>query len=250
MEQDVVSVVIQWLKESSHIIILTGAELSMDSGIPDFADSKFNPNIREFRQKPEVREQYWQKIAKYYQVLAQAVPGDGHKAIRELEVLCNVDYLFTQCADGLHQKAGSGSVVELLGTMKWISCPNCGQDHKLEQVMGQLEDGKKIPVCDQCSSDLIKPPISFPGQPLPHWELREAWMKLHNSDLFLITGVSLDDSPLASLQTIAAESGSKIVIINERESEADNYADAVIYGNPNIVISHIANQIKQEISSS
>ncbi|NIS09015.1 MAG: NAD-dependent protein deacetylase 1, partial [Candidatus Dadabacteria bacterium] len=56
-------------------------------------------------------------------------------AIRELEVLCSVDYLFTQCTDGLHQKAGSGSVVELLGTMLWITCPNCGQDHKLEQIM-------------------------------------------------------------------------------------------------------------------
>ncbi|NIS09016.1 MAG: hypothetical protein GWO07_09675, partial [Candidatus Dadabacteria bacterium] len=66
----------------------------------------------------------------------------------------------------------------------------------------------------------------------------------------LIIGVYLDDSPLASLQSIAAESGSKIVIVNERESEADNYADAVIYGNPNIVISHIAGQIKKDITSS
>ena len=75
-------------------------------------------------------------------------------------------------------------------------------------------------------------------------------MKLHNSDLFLIIGANLDDSPLSSLQTIAAESGSKTVIINERESEADNYADAVIYGDPSTVISHIVDQIKKDIKAS
>ncbi|NIT14529.1 MAG: hypothetical protein GTN99_09900 [Candidatus Dadabacteria bacterium] len=250
MEQDVVSVVIDWLKESSNIIILTGPELSTESGIPDFADSKFNPNIREFRQNPDVREAYWEKIAKYYPALSGAVPNEGHRAVAELQVLCNVDYLFTQCTDGLHQKAGSESVVELLGSMLWITCPNCGQDHKLDQIITQLNGGKKIPECEQCGNNLIKPPISFPGQPLPHWELREAWMKLHNCDLFLIIGAYLDDSPLASLQTLATESGARVVIVNERQSDADNYADAVIYGKPTMVVSHIAGEIKKDIKTS
>ncbi len=250
MEQDAVSVVIDWLKKSSNIIILTGPELSLESGIPDFADSKFNPNIREFRENPAVREAYWQKLGKLYPVLSQAEPSSGHKAVAELEIICNVDYIFTGSTDGLQQKAGSSSVVELLASILWITCPNCGKDYSLEQINTQLEDGKKIPVCEECSNDVLKPPISFPGQPLPHWELREAWMKLHNSDLFFIVGAYLDDSPLSSLQTIAAESGSKTVIVNERESEADNYADAVIYGNPSMVLSHIVGQIKKDIKAS
>ena len=69
MEQDVVSLVVDWLNESSKIIILTGSELSIESGIPDFSDSKFNPNIREFRENPAVREAYWQKIGKVYPLL-------------------------------------------------------------------------------------------------------------------------------------------------------------------------------------
>jgi len=250
VEQDVVSVVIDWLKESSNIIILTGPELSLELGIPDFADSKFNPNIREFRESPAVREAYWQKLGKLYSVLSRAEPSSGHKAVAELEIICNVDYIFTGSTDGLQQKAGSSSVVELLASILWVTCPNCGKDYSLEQINTQLQDGKKIPVCEECSNDVLKPPISFPGQPLPHWELREAWMKLHNSDLFFIVGAYLDDSPLSSLQTIAAESGSKTVIVNERESEADNYADAVIYGNPSMVLSHIVGQIKKDIKAS
>ncbi len=250
MEQDVVRVVIDWLKESSNIIILTGPELSLESGIPDFADSKFNPNIREFRENPAVREAYWQKIGKLYPVLSQAEPNSAHKAVAELEIICNVDYIFTGSTDGLQQKSGSSSVVELLGSILWVTCPNCGKDYSLEQINTQLQDGKKIPACEECNNDLLKPPISFPGQPLPHWELREAWMKLNNCDLFFIIGAYLDDSPLSSLQTIAAESGSKIAIVNERQSEADNYADAVIYGKPTMVISHIVSQIKKDIKAS
>jgi NAD-dependent deacetylase len=250
VEQDVVSVVVDWLKESANIIILTGPELSLESGIPDFSDTKFNPNIREFRENPDTREAYWEKIANIYPVLSKAKPNGAHNAVAQLEIICNVDYLFTGCTDGLHQKAGSASVVELMGSILWITCPNCGQDYKLDQMITQLQDGKKVPDCEVCSSDLIKSSISFPGQPLPHWELREAWMKLHNCDLFFIIGAYLDDSPLSSLQTIAAESGSKIVIVNERGSEADNYADAVIYGKPSMVISHIVDQIKKDITAS
>ena len=250
MEPDVVSVVKDWLKESSNIVILTGPELSLESGLPDFSDSKFNPNIREFREDPSVREAYWQKIGKLYPVLSQAEPSSGHKAVAELEIICSVDYLFTGSTDGLQQKAGSSSVIELLGSILWVTCPNCGKDHRLEQINTQLDEGRKIPVCEECSNDVLKPPISFPGQPLAHWELREAWMKLHNSDLFLIIGANLDDSPLSSLQTIAAESGSKTVIIPASASEADNYADAVIYGDPSTVISHIVDQIKKDIKAS
>ena len=250
MEPDVVSVVKDWLKESSNIVILTGPELSLESGLPDFSDSKFNPNIREFREDPSVREAYWQKIGKLYPVLSQAEPSSGHKAVAELEIICSVDYLFAGSTDGLQQKAGSSSVIELLGSILWVTCPNCGKDHRIEQINTQLDEGRKIPVCEECSNDVLKPPISFPGQPLAHWELREAWMKLHNSDLFLIIGANLDDSPLSSLQTIAAESGSKTVIIPASASEADNYADAVIYGDPSTVISHIVDQIKKDIKAS
>ncbi len=189
-------------------------------------------------------------VARLYPVLSQAEPNSAHKAVAELEIICNVDYIFTGSTDGLQQKSGSSLVVELFGSILWVTCPNCGKDYSLEQINTQLQDGKKIPACEECNNDLLKPPISFPGQPLPHWELREAWMKLHNCDLFFIIGAYLDDSPLSSLQTIAAESGSKIAIVNERQSEADNYADAVIYGKPTMVISHIVSQIKKDIKAS
>lgn len=247
MEQDVVSVVTDWIKESSKIIILTGYDLSLESCLPDFSDSRLNPNIRDFRENPEVRQAYWEKLRDLYPILASTEPNDGHKSIAELEMICKVDCIFTQCTDGLHQKAGSQSIIELFGSILWVTCTSCGKDYKMEQVLGMLGQGIKIPACEACGKDVIKPRISFPGQPLPHWELREAWMRLHDCELFLIVGAVLDNSPLASLQTLASENGSKIAIINDRESEADNYADAVIYGKPGMIISHIVKKIKEEI---
>lgn len=250
MEQDVVDVVIEWLQNSSNIVILTGNELSLQSGIPDFTDTRLNPNIRDFRENPAVRESYWDKINELYPKLSEATPSLAHQSIAELELICGVDCVLTLATDGLHTRAGSTSVIELCGTMHWVTCTSCGKDFRMEHVLNLLGEGSNIPTCEVCGKDLLKPPVSFPGQPLPHWELREAWMRLHNCELFIIIGVVLDNSPFSSLQTLASENGAKIVIINTRESDADNYADAVLYGDPNIILQHFVKKIKSGLKVS
>ena len=250
MEQDVVNVVIEWLQKSSNIIILTGNELSLQSGIPDFTDTRLNPNIRDFRENPNVRETYWSSVSELYPKLIEANPSPAHQSVAELELILNVDCVFTLSTDGLHARAGSNSVIELCGTMHWVTCTSCGKDFRTEQVLSLLGEDKKIPTCEVCGKDLLKPPVSFPGQPLPHWELREAWMRLHSCELFIVIGAVLDNSPFSSLQTLASESGAKIVIINTRESEADNYADAVLYGDPNVILPHFVKKIKSGLKVS
>lgn len=250
MEHDVVNIVIEWLQNSLNIVILTGNDLSLQSGIPDFTDSKLNPNIRDFRENPVVRETYWAKISEFYPKLAEAAPSIAHHSIAELELICNVDCILTQATDGMHTRAGSNSVIELCGTMHWVTCTSCGKDFRMEHVLNLLGKERKIPACEECGKDLLKPPVSFPGQPLPHWELREAWMRLHSCELFMIIGAVLDNSPFSSLQTLASENGAKIVIINMKESDADNYADAVLYGDPNIVLPHFVKKIKSGLKVS
>jgi NAD-dependent SIR2 family protein deacetylase len=116
--------------------------------------------------------------------------------------------------------------------------------------MGMLEKSAVVPSCRECGSDQLKPAISFPGQPPPHWEAREAWMRLHNTDLFLIAGASLDNEPVASYPFEAKENNARVVIISERESPADDYADAVIYGKPGHVLNYIIKKVKESITIS
>ncbi|MGH7807356.1 MAG: SIR2 family NAD-dependent protein deacylase [Thermodesulfobacteriota bacterium] len=248
MEKDVIEIAVNWLKESQKVIVLTGAELSAESGVPDFSDPRINPHIRDFRSSREVRVQYWKKIKEIYPVLVNAEPNPAHQALAELEMLGNLDCLFTQTTDGLHHRAGNSLVIEVHSTMLWVTCTSCGKDYTMDSILAALEkQGKEIPECEQCGGDVLKPPISFPGQPLPHWEVREAWMRLHNCDLFLIVGAFLENQPVSAFPTLAKEQGAKVVIISERQSPADDYVDAVIYGKPSQILPYMVKKLKEGI---
>jgi NAD-dependent deacetylase len=251
MRKDVIETVIDWIGESKKIIVLTGPELSAESGVPDFTDPKINPDINDFRANREVRAQYWKKIKELYPMVAKAQPNAAHEALAELEMIGNLDSIFTQTTDGLHQRAGSSSVMELNSTILWVTCTSCGKDYRTDEILSSLEKGKEgVPECEVCGKDILKPPISFPGQPPSHWEVREAWMRLRNCDLFLVVGSSLDTQPASSLPTLAKENGAKVVIISEREGTADDYADAVIYGKPSQVVPYLIKRVKEGITLS
>ena len=248
MKNDVAGAVAEWLKEAQRIVVLTGAELSAECRLPDFSDPRLNPHIRNFRENRDVRADYWRKTREVYPALANAEPGPSHKALAELEMLGNLDCIFTQTTDGLHHRAGSSNVIELNSSVLWVTCPSCGKDYSLNDIINTLEKGVEIPVCAECGSDQLKPPVSFPGQPPPHWEAREAWIRLHNADLFLIAGASLENEPVASFPFLAKERNAKVVIISERESPADDYVDAVIYGKPGQALKYILKKIKESIT--
>lgn len=250
MEKDVVDTVVDWIKGAQKIVVLTGAELSAESGLPDFSDQRLNPHIKDFRESRDVRAKYWEKIKEIYPSLLKAKPNPAHEALAELEVFGNLDCLFTQTTDGLHQRAGNLQVIELYSSILWITCTSCGKDYPIEWVQNVLEGGKDVPECEQCGKDILKPPISFPGQPLPQWEIREAWMRLHHCDLFLIVGASLDIPSVSSFPTLAGQCGAKVVIISERQSSEDDYADAVIYGKPTQIVPYIIKKLKEGISIS
>jgi NAD-dependent deacetylase len=248
-EVDVLEIVTEWIKEAKRIIVLTGSEVSMESGLPDFSDSRLNPHIRDFRENREVRAQYWSKIRNIYPTLAKARPNPAHEALAELEILGNLDCLLTLTTDGLHHRAGSSVVIELLSTVLWVTCTSCGKDYTLDQILNELDQGKDIPECNQCGNDILKPSISFPGQPLPHWEVREAWVRLRDCDLLLIVGASVDQPPVSSFPLQASQSGAKIVIITERQIQEDEYADAVLYGKASQVLPSLVKRLKEGMAN-
>src|ERR1700752_1503596 len=156
MEKDVIQTVVNWIKESKKIIDLTGVELSIESGVPDFADPKINPAIKDFRSSREVRAEYWKKVKDIYPALVKAEPNPAHEAIAELEMIGNLDSIFTQTTDGLHQRAGSSSVMELNSTILWVTCTSCGKDYRTDDILSSLEKGKEIPECEVCGKDILK----------------------------------------------------------------------------------------------
>lgn len=248
MAQDAAGTVAEWIKEAQKIVVLTGVELSAECGLPDFTDPQLNPQIRDFRENKDTRAEYWKKIRAIYPALVTAEPGPSHRVLAELEFLGNLDCIFTQTADGLHHRAGSSTVIELNSSVLWVTCTSCGKDYSLDEIITSLEQGAEIPECQECGSDQMKPPISFPGQPPPHWEAREAWIRLHNADMFLIVGASLENEPIASFPFLAKEKNAKVVIISEKESPADEYVDAVIYGKPGQVLNYILKKLKESIT--
>jgi NAD-dependent deacetylase len=250
MKNDVAGTAAEWIGEARKIVVLTGYELSAECGLSDFTDARLNPQIRDFRESRDVRAGYWKKIMEIYPSLVDAEPGPGHRALAELEMLGNLDCIFTQSTDGLHRKAGNTTVIELNSSILWITCPSCGKDYSIEEIAGMLDKSAPVPVCRECGSDQLKPAISFPGQPPPHWEAREAWMRLHSADLFLIAGASLENEPVASYPFLAKENNARVVVISEKEGPADDYVDAVIYGKPGQVLSYIIKKVKEGITIS
>ncbi len=246
-EYEAVSAVISSISSSSNIVFLTGSEFLFDSSIPDVTDMGFSPDIRKFKNSTEVRQKYWKKLKEYYPLISSAAPTPTHEAIYELSLLSNVSCIITENGDGLHQKAGNSNVIEIHSNIHWATCPECGKDQPMTEALDQLEKGKEIPTCTICNNDLIKPPISFPGQPFPHWEMREAWIRLQNCDLLIIVGVNLENEPVASFPFQVMNKGNKVVIIGEMETPADEYVTIVIYGKPNQVMPYISKELKKQI---
>jgi NAD-dependent deacetylase len=244
-EKDALTSIVEWLDASREIVFLTGPEIIFESGIPDAADPSFNPDVRQFKNSIEIREDYWEKIKRFYPGIETATPTPCHEAIYEISLLSNVTCIMTQNVDGLHQKAGNENVLELFASIHWVTCPDCGKDHTMTETLAQLEKGKKIPACTVCSSDKMKPPISFPDQPLPHWEIRESWMMLQHCDLLVTVGATLENEPIASFPFQVMNREEKVVIISEGESPADEYVNAVLYGKANQVMPYISEQLKK-----
>ena len=244
-EKDALTSIIEWIQSSREIVFLTGPELTFELGIPDASDSSFNPDVKQFRNSVEVREEYWGKIQGFYPGIATASPTPCHEAIYEISLLSNVSCIMTQNVDGLHQKAGNENVLELHASIHWVTCPDCGKDHTMTETLAQLEKGKKVPICSVCSGDMMKPPISFPDQPLPHWEIRESWMMLQHCELLIIVGANLVNEPVASFPFQVMNREDKVVIISEAESPADEYVNAVLYGKVNDVMPYISGQLKK-----
>ena len=228
-----------WIGAARRIVVLTGAGISTDSGIPDFRGPQGvwtkNPQaekmatLQHYVADPEVRKRSWQD--RLASPAWQAKPNAGHLALVALERRGTLDTLITQNVDGLHQTAGSSPdrVVEIHGTMREVMCLGCGERAPMERALARVRAGEADPPCRTCGGILKSATISF-GQALVQPDLLRAQRAAERCDLMLTVGTKLSVYPIAGVVPIAKEAGARVVIVNAEPTELDAMADVVLRG--------------------
>lgn len=239
---------IGFLKDSKHAIVLTGAGVSTDSGIPDFRGqnglySKYNADkvfdINYFLKDPT----YFYNFAKE-EILKMAIaePSITHYMLAKLEKEGLIKAIITQNIDLLHQKAGSRNVIELHGNISKAHCIKCNKEYDFIEI---LKSPQNIFKCITCGG-LIKPDIVFFGESLPENELKKAFYLANSCDLIIVMGSSLVVQPAASLPVYAVNNGAKFLIINKGTTALDNISTRKYDCNLNEFSKAVVNLLNQE----
>lgn len=207
--------------ERKRAVALTGAGISVDSGIPDFRSSgglweKFDPmeyaHIESFHCHPE---KVWVLIRELDGVLSQAKPNPGHLGLGRLETLGFLQSVITQNVDGLHQEAGNQDVIEYHGNNKCLVCLQCNQRFTYAQVTAG--DDLSPPRC-KCGA-ILKPDMVFFGEPIPAESQYKAQVAARQCGVMLVVGTSAVVYPAAQIPLIAKNSGAVIIEVNLEETQ-------------------------------
>ncbi|MFX1312990.1 MAG: NAD-dependent deacetylase [Promethearchaeota archaeon] len=238
------------LVKAKNAIILTGAGISTESGIPDFRGNsgiwkKYDPekygNLQSFLKNPS---KFWKMANEIAPTLFNAIPNLGHYAITDLEKMGIIKAIITQNIDELHQKAGAVLVYEVHGNINMFTCIGCQASYKKEQVLNKLKKEKGPPVCDYCALPL-KPSVVFFGEDLPRFEKFMSIDLAKKSDLMLIAGSSLTVAPVSYLPTYTLINNGKLIIVNDQSTYLDGKAEIVLKNKTGIILPSIVEEIKK-----
>jgi len=219
---------IDQLAEAEHVAVLTGAGISAESGVPTFRDEdglweKFDPqelaNVEAFLDNPEL-VQGWYRHRR--QLVEEAEPNAGHRALVDLEAHVPGVAVITQNVDDLHNRAGSSTVIELHGNITHNYCMDCERPAEAETVDAAIRDGEPAR-CDECDG-LIRPDVVWFGEMLPPEAVERADAATSRADVFLSVGTSAVVYPAAQFPVAARENGAYVAEINP---EATGITDEV-----------------------
>ncbi|WUR11079.1 NAD-dependent protein deacetylase [[Empedobacter] haloabium] len=242
-----------FLNSHRRVLVLTGAGLSTASGIPGYRDAEGIRRGRpptegpEFRRSDALRRRYWARSTVGWPVLAQAEPNDGHRALARLERSGHVAHVITQNVDGLHQRAGTSSLIELHGNIHHVRCLACGHvqaraalqerllrdNPALAGVLAQpLPDGDAqlepesleqfvVPDCAICGG-VLQPDVVFFGDNVPRERTERALGWMEGADALLVVGSSLMVFSGYRFAKLAAAAGKPIAAVNVGKTRADD----------------------------
>ena len=216
------------VRGARHALVLTGAGISTESGLPDYRGSnglwrnrRFEElaHIETWRREPEA---FWAFYRERIDVLRRARPNDGHRAIADLERRGHVARVLTQNVDGLHRAAGSDPL-ELHGTLAEVECLACGFRAPTDVAGAQLAEGSTVPLCPVCDA-VLKPAVTLFGELLPP-AIADAEAEVAACDLLLCCGSTLQVYPVADLPYDVHRRGGAVAIVNVGPTGADALAE-------------------------
>jgi NAD-dependent SIR2 family protein deacetylase len=234
-------------------LVLSGAGVSTDSGIPDYRGPDSRPRspmrYQEFVRDAEARRRYWARSSVGWPVTARARPNDGHRALARLERRGLLAGVLTQNVDGLHQQGGSRHVLELHGSLASVICLDCGARSARADLQArmraanpdfhaQADDvapdgdveipdawtrGFAVPGCRACGGTL-KPDVVFFGENVPRERVERAWARLDRAEALLVVGSSLTVFSGYRFVRRAREQGKPVAIVNDGPTRGDRDA--------------------------
>ncbi len=221
MKEGDYSLAVKWISEAKHVVIFSGAGISVESGIPPFRGenglwNKYNPIFLDtsyFRAHPK---KSWILIKEiFYDFFGKAEPNDAHLIIAELEKRRLIKAIITQNIDNLHQKAGSKKVIEFHGTSRTLTCMDCKKNVNSDLFLDELP-----PSCPECGG-LLKPDFVF-GEPIPQEAHDNSIANAISADLFILVGTTGEIMPASAIPYLAYQKGAKIIEINIKPSKYTN----------------------------
>jgi NAD-dependent deacetylase len=235
------------VRERQPCVVLTGAGISTESGIPDFRSpagiwAEYDPmeyaTIDAFRRDPV---KVWEFYALRFEVLTRAEPNAGHLALAELERRGLVQAVVTQNIDGLHERAGSRDVVEVHGSIRTSSCLECGERVPLDAVVAALRTSP-APPCSRCGA-ILKPDVVMFGELLPVDAIERATELASRARLLLVVGSTLEVYPVAGLPEETMSTGGELAIVNRGSTPFDRVASIRIDGGAGETLAALAEEL-------
>ncbi len=231
------------IRAAGRVVMLTGAGISTESGIPDFRSpgglwATYRPiHYIDYIRKPAIRAEFWSRSHVTVPLFATAAPNPAHYAVADLQRAGRLHALITQNVDGLHQRAGSPDVLELHGNYMWVRCTVCAarctrtEVHQRMAAMNPpaaIAEGRAtVPDCEACGG-LLKPDVVFFGENVPAADTAQAIALAQSADLFIVVGSSLAVYSGYRLPLRALEAGARLVILTLGPTRLDARADLLL----------------------
>jgi NAD-dependent deacetylase len=230
-----VATLAELIEASACTVALTGAGISVPSGIPDFrtpetglwadVDPMEVAHVDVFDRDPA---RFWSYYRPRFESLGDKRPNRGHEALAELERRGLVEGVITQNIDRLHRAAGSRNVVEVHGSIETSSCRRCAASYELEQI-DELFDSQGVAICSSCGG-AVKPDVVLFGELLPESAMARAQDLAARAELMLCIGSSLAVYPVAGLPQLTLESGGRLAIVTKGATPYDEDAELKLGG--------------------
>jgi NAD-dependent deacetylase len=237
-----------WLRHARRILVFTGAGISTESGIPDFRGPQGiwrtrDPSrytIQNYIADVEVRRERWRD--RLDAAVERSRPNPAHRAVTTLQRAGLAPVVVTQNIDGLHQLAGTESVIELHGTTREAVCLECDRRLPVGVVLDRVREGDDDPHCELCGGLLKTATISF-GQRLVERDLDSAMREADMCDAVLAVGSTLSVWPATGVVVQAVRNHARLVIVNEGPTDLDATADAILAGRAGSVLPQLVGRL-------